>query len=90
MYWFARCKYKGKDSFSFSSSEFHADWKLENEMEKARGIVLKEWMAVSPHPPPDMIELIPVMGYEKEELYKDFLEMVGTTQRETTQCLNSK
>lgn len=73
MYWFARCKYKGKDTFSFYSSEFRADWKLEDEMKKAQEIVLKEWATISPHPPPDMIELVPVRGYEKDELRKDFL-----------------
>lgn len=58
--WVAVCAYPGKDQFRFFSPAFvSAGWSsLDDE---AREAVRDAWAKISPHDPPEIIDLIP--GY---------------------------
>lgn len=57
-HWVARCQYAGKREFVFSSPAFVVEhwWQLE---QTAAQVVADSWAKISPHPAPDIVELIP-------------------------------
>lgn len=58
IHWTARCAYPGRADFLFYSPAFVVDHWSELD-QAARAAVTEAWAKISPHPPPDVIELIP-------------------------------
>ena len=65
--WSAICTYPDKKAFMFYTKAFIVDhWS--NLEAIAQEVVNKEWGKISPHPPPNIVELVPGhIEYIKEE-----------------------
>lgn len=66
LHFVAVCQYQGKQGFKFFSEEFTvSNW---HEVEDtAKKIVEEAWAKISPHPAPDVVEILPgFLGQYKE------------------------
>lgn len=63
--WVAVCKYPGKDEFMFHSTAFVCHWADLDRVAKEE--VHNAWGKISPHDPPEIVNLIPgYLEYVKE------------------------